>query len=381
MSWKFADRALVVSILVGPVVLDCGGGAPATTAGHGGSEAGGRAGSEATGGRPVAAGNGGSATGGAAGTAATAGGSGSAGRPTAGGGGASSGGMGGAANAGSGGGSGAAGGTPSDAGAGGTPGGGGACEGITGLIVCDDFEKGSPGALIDKPWIEKNYCLCHRFRPTYSTAQSYSGKTSVQVAGPNGTPGSVAGGNQVQGSFLYWFDKPQEKFYARMMMWLDKKISNHWTYAEAQTFADDFPDHYARASQNTSSTFDLRMGQQVQRDRNGLDIYQECNWSTGGGSSEKQREDHDPNSDFPLKKWVCVEMAFDRQMKLGELWIDGVKNEKVSQPFTETNVFPFGFKWMVFGMETYDPNDDASMFIDDVAIATSRIGCPKVAGK
>jgi hypothetical protein len=301
--------------------------ADASSPSGGAGGASGRGGADQPAGRGGGAGGGGRA--GSGGTATASGGAGSAGSSSAG---ASTGGGGAAA-----------------AGTSGLDAAGPRDDGIAGLVACDDFEGGAVGAIVGKPWQEKNYCQCHKYHPVITDKLAFSGTKSVST-------------NQ-DAAFRLYLAPHLDDVYVRMMLWIDKLPDDHWTWTEAETYTDPPGDPLG---QGYSDDYSLRFGQQGTR-------WLVNNWAVGNG--EVLAADENRAHALPVGRWVCVEMHFDRTRVWGELWLDGARMDLVSQPWTKEHAPPFPWKAIVFGQENYHPSDSI-MYLDDVAVATSRIGCP-----
>jgi hypothetical protein len=88
---------------------------------------------------------------------------------------------------------------------------------------------------------------------------------------------------------------------------------------------------------------------------------------------------------MPVGRWACAEWRFDGATSEMQLWIDGseVEGLHVSGSGTRCRTLPADAPWVppVFsridmGWESYQPDVERSIWVDDFVLGTDRIGCP-----
>jgi len=83
--------------------------------------------------------------------------------------------------------------------------------------------------------------------------------------------------------------------------------------------------------------------------------------------------------------WTCIEWQFDGPDDTLHLWIGGVAATDLTVAHTGMGCIsqPAGYEWtsptflqLDIGLESYQADGPRTMWIDDAAFATSRVGCP-----
>lgn len=284
--------------------------------------------------------------GGAAGQAGTASSAGTSGTGT---GGASGGGAGGSTTGGGGG--------TSTGGSGGTSAGGSGNGACNGALFCDDFESytDTPGA----PWtIKKNA----QGNVLIDGAQHSSGTKAVKF--------TTTGAMDYQQAYIMLdkiFPVAQNAFYGRMMIYTTKAANDgvHWTMIQGE----------GPAAMNIARA-DVRYGGQHQQ---GL----MANYDSSGPKSDCWQHSQ---TKMPEGKWACMEWYFDGATNTQKFWLDtkaiddltvvGQGDGCISQETGGKWLFPT-FQHLYLGWESYQKDDAREVWIDDVAISTTQVGCPK----
>ncbi len=87
----------------------------------------------------------------------------------------------------------------------------------------------------------------------------------------------------------------------------------------------------------------------------------------------------------PVGRWACVEWRFDGAANGMRLWLDGQELADLAVNGTgqgcvkQSASFPWTaptFERIDVGWESYQADDARTIWIDDLAIGTERIGCP-----
>lgn len=267
---------------------------------------------------------------------------------------------------GSGGGSGATGGVTAGGGGfgGEAPGGkGGGSEGTaidpcTGTLLCEDFESydGQP----EGPW-------------TVSTNNgSVAMDTTRHASGEQAVKFSTNGQNSYQRAYIGVeapFPIAGNAFYGRMMVYTEAAGNDgvHWTIVQGEGPV---------SAQGITTAMVRYGGQHVQRLM--------ANYYSEGTTSDCWQHSQ---TKMPEGAWACVEWYFDGATNTQKFWLDGEplddltvigSGEGCSPDATgATWYFPQPFERLYVGWESYQNDDPREVWIDDVAVSESRIGCPE----
>jgi hypothetical protein len=95
-----------------------------------------------------------------------------------------------------------------------------------------------------------------------------------------------------------------------------------------------------------------------------------------------------PEVDLPVQRWVCMEWRFDTGKNEMHLWLDGEPVDKLTvtgrgdvclgHALDDNWVLP-AYEAMRIGWQNFQSAPAVDMWIDDVAFATERVGCPAAA--
>ena len=108
-----------------------------------------------------------------------------------------------------------------------------------------------------------------------------------------------------------------------------------------------------------------------------------ANYDSGGLKSDCWQHSQ---TKMPEAKWVCMEWYFDGPNNTQKFWLDGTAITDltvtgqgqgcISHETGDKWVFPT-FSRLYLGFESYQQDDPREVWIDDVAIGATQIGCPK----
>jgi hypothetical protein len=226
-------------------------------------------------------------------------------------------------------------------------------------VLCDDFEDDTSGMAPGTPWtVDVNGGAVQ-----ISDERAFSGEKSVLVSNTEGAFKrayfSVAGEPV--------FPAAATQMYGRMMMWLEATPvgSVHWTFiqAEGPSQDDGFDIYYRYGGQHDGKLM--------------------ANFETNGVASDCW--DHSQTV-MPTQVWACLEWRFDTANDELQFWLDG--NEVadihvvgsgegcVSNGLDGAWPAPRQFEVLRLGWEKYQQSGELRAWIDDVAVATERVGCP-----
>jgi hypothetical protein len=235
---------------------------------------------------------------------------------------------------------------------------GGANGSCAGALFCDDFESytGTPGA----PWTVKKNA---QGAVVIDGAQHKSGSKAVKF--------TTTGADSYQQAFIDLtkpFPVANNAFYGRMMIYTTKAANDgvHWTMIQGE----------GPATSQGISRADVRYGGQHQQ---GL----MANYDSAGKASDCWQHSQ---TKMPEGKWACMEWYFEGATNTQKFWLDGKAIDDltvagqgqgcVSQGTEGKWLFP-SFEHLDLGWESYQTDDAREVWIDDVAIGTTQIGCPK----
>ena len=228
----------------------------------------------------------------------------------------------------------------------------------TGALICEDFEAytGTPG----DPWkITKNSAG----NVTIDSAQHKSGSKAVKF--------TTTGAMDYQQAYISLekiFPVANNAFYGRMMIYATKAANDgvHWTMIEGE----------GPATTQGITNAQVRYGGQHMQ---GL----MANYDSTGKTSDCWQHSA---TKMPEAKWACMEWYFDGATNTQKFWLDGqaiadltVVEEGdgcVSQGTGGKWFYP-SFTRLNLGWGSYQKDDPREVWIDDVAVGTTKIGCPQ----
>lgn len=275
------------------------------------------------------------------------------------------------------------GGTPSDAGTsnGGASAGtggsaGGPQGGCNGALFCDDFEAHETGKPPGMMWTQR----VKDGAVSVDETQGYSGTKSVKF-----TTQATSG---VKTAFIQFnsdsvFPVMGNAFFGRMMVRLESAPTEsvHWTILQATgpVPGQDYRAQYRYGGQHPVTDGAMFVGSQLMANYETPDSY-------GGKGPSTDCWHHANGTVLPTGKWVCIEWEFNGPMNQMRFWMDGTAIEDLTVTGTGQGCVSQGdgyvwtaptFSELEVGWEAYQPDEARTLFIDDVAIGTTRIGCPQ----
>jgi hypothetical protein len=277
----------------------------------------------------------------------------------------------GASGAGGGGGSGAsgagAGGASGDAGAAG--GSGDAC---ATALFCDDFEGGTTGST-PEGWTLPS--MSGGATLGLDGEHFVSGAQSVKVTVPSGDGGAMMA---LTGAPV--FPLSGNAFYGRMMVFWETapETAVHWTIVEGRGLVPSQTYHaaYRLGGQHPVTDNGAFVGSQVMLNYETPDSY-------GGNGPSSDCWRHANRHVLPTGVWSCVEWHFDGPSNGMTFWIDGEEVVSVTETgdgcVAQSATYPWtapDFDELRVGYEAYQADGARTFYIDDVALASGRIGCP-----
>lgn len=232
----------------------------------------------------------------------------------------------------------------------------------------DDFEAHTAGQLPGAPWKEETYQTGAVI--VIDGQHAFSGRQAMHVLTP-------AGADYRRGYVAIHLGGPlpqlQAGFFGRAMVWLDSEPGAqdvHWTLLQGEGRSAD--DRY-------NSIYRLGLER-----RGGTQLM--ANFET----TPPLRTDCRQQSTrvLPVRRWACVEFAFDVPTNELQFWIDGKTVTRVvgrAKAADACRGDDLGGQWLAppridslyLGFERYGNTPiDQNLWIDDVALARQRLGCP-----
>jgi len=269
--------------------------------------------------------------------------------------------------------SGTGGGSSGSAGAAGTSGG----DACANAIFCDDFDDPALNAPPATPW----------------TVQRGGGGTAVidgthHMSGAQAVKFVVPG--QSDSAFIALRNAPVfpvagNTFYGRVMLWLTAAptASVHWTLIEGSGLV---PGQTYHSAYRLGGQQPVTGGNQLMANYETPDSYN----NNGPGSDCWH---HANRVVVPVARWSCFEWQYDGPNNALTLWVDGAEvlsvrgmgntangDGCVNQPATFPWTAPT-FDTLRVGWDSYQADGERTLWLDDVAIATGRVGCPSGMGQ
>jgi hypothetical protein len=254
--------------------------------------------------------------------------------------------------------------------AGAAAGAGGATPGPCGALVCDDFEAYPAGQVPDKTvWTSQTMSGA---AISIDDTKARAGKKSVKivVAGGDGGVGMI--GRSDRSIF-----PAKDQVYARMMVWLQNAPSGsgHWVWMQTRGPLATETNNAANFGVYGTGAHPAQLQSTFIAQSNDNPLAADC-WDYSSRA-------------VPTGKWTCVEWHLDAAKNAQEVWYDGQAVPELtftSEPGGSHGCLGnvTGGKWpiqqliaMNFGWTHYHQLSGTTLWIDDVAIDTKRIGCPK----
>jgi hypothetical protein len=246
-------------------------------------------------------------------------------------------------------------------------------------IYCDDFEGYPAGQAPGGSWTPRPSAGA---TASVDETQFRSGSKSVKLTTPAGDATKTAF-IQLAGSAV--FPVNGNAFYGRMMFRLDTSPAAtnppvHWTFIQGGGLlaGQSHRAVYRYGGQHPVMQGSTFVGNQLMANYETPDSY-----SGNGPSSDCWK--HSSQVVVPAGTWACAEWQFDGPGNTMRFWLDGAAVDSltvagvgqgcVHQPASYPWTAPT-FDRLDLGWESYQPDDARTLWIDDVAISTTRIGCP-----
>jgi hypothetical protein len=241
------------------------------------------------------------------------------------------------------------------------------------LLFSDDFETHAAGQIPGAPWKEETYKSGAVI--VVDAQHAFSGTQAMHVLTPRGA-------KYRRGFVAIHLGNPlpalQSGMFGRAMVWLDERpigVSKtggdvHWTLLQGEGRSAD--DRYNAI---------YRLG--VER-KQGLQLMANYETTPPVSTDCKQQS----KRQLPVRRWDCGEWHMEAASHEMEFWLDGKPLTHVTARAAASDACrgnDLGGEWrappkfdsLYMGFERYAHSvNDQNLWIDDVALAKTRIGCP-----
>jgi hypothetical protein len=108
--------------------------------------------------------------------------------------------------------------------------------------------------------------------------------------------------------------------------------------------------------------------------------------SYGGTGPSSDCWHHSNAKTVPVGTWACAEWKFDGENDEMRFWLDGVALDDLTVSGTGQGCVSQGadYRWTAplfdridLGWESYQTDTERTLYIDDVVISTTQVGCPE----
>ena len=247
-------------------------------------------------------------------------------------------------------------------------------------LFCDDFESFEAGKLPSGAWspFQLNGTVRVDDSRAYRSALSVKATTlatseayKVAVIGLIGAPVVPV---------------PDEAFYGRMMFYLESAPSTlvHWTFIAASGVV---PGRAYSAEYRYGGELLVEGGEAggslLKAGYDTTDFYQ-----TPPVGPHTDCHKDGASAVLPVGRWACAEWFFDGPNAQMRFWLDGAELAEIGVDGTGAgcDAQDAGYTWVApafsnisVGWKSYQVDDERSIWIDDVVIGSSKVGCPSPA--
>ena len=248
-------------------------------------------------------------------------------------------------------------------------------------LFCDDFEGVAAGAPPGGAWTASQNNGTVSVDTTRAFRGTQSVKASTLATAETNATYKVALLGLTQAPVV---PVPNGAFYGRMMFYLESAPSTdvHWTIVDAtgtvpgQTYSAS----YRYGGQHPVLDGTTFVGNQLMANYDTTDFY-----GTPSRGPQTDCYKHAQAKVVPVGQWTCAEWFFDgpnAQMRfwlngeaLPDLSIDRTGDGCVAQDASYTWEAPT-FSRLDVGWESYQADEARSIWIDDVVISSTMVGCP-----
>jgi len=248
-------------------------------------------------------------------------------------------------------------------------------------LFCDDFEGFAPAAAPSGAWtVDQNNATV-----VVATDKFFRGAQAAKAS----TVASVAGAPTYKSAFLGLTGAPvvpvpNQRVYGRMMFFLDSAPTTnvHWSFVDVTGLVpgQTYPAAYRYGGQLPVDSGGTFVGSQFMANYDTTAFY-----ATPSNGPRTDCYKHADMQVVPVGKWSCAEWLFDGQNNEMRFWLDGTEITGlhiegtgagcVGQDPSYTWVAPT-FSRLDVGWQSYQADDARTIWIDDVVLSETMVGCP-----
>lgn len=248
-------------------------------------------------------------------------------------------------------------------------------------LFCDDFEAFTAGVAPSGAWTPNQV----NGSVTVDGTRAFRGTLSVKAT----TLATSATLQTYKSAFIGLtrapvVPVPGEAYYGRMMFYLDSAPSTsvHWTFIDTTGLVpgQTYSSTYRYGGQLPVQQGGMVVGNQLMANYDTTDFYR-----MPPVGPQTDCWNHADSKVVPVGRWACAEWFFDGPNAKMSFWLDGTELTDigidgtgegcVAQPADYTWTAPT-FSRIDVGWESYQTDDERSIWIDDVVISSAKVGCP-----
>ena len=247
-------------------------------------------------------------------------------------------------------------------------------------LFCDDFESYTAGNAPGAPWTRQ---VSSGSTAAVDTAQARSGTKSVKFVAASGSGSKTAYIRLASTAMKTIFPVTPNVVYGRMMFRLEAAPTGdvHWTFLEGygQVPGQSYHALYRYGGQHPVMTGSTFVGSQFMANYETPDSY-----SGTGPSTDCWK--HASKVVIPAGKWSCAEWQFDGPNNTMHFWLDGAAVDSLTVTGTGEGCGgqSASYVWTAptfdrfdLGWESYQQDTARTIWIDDVVVSKTKIGCPQ----
>lgn len=240
----------------------------------------------------------------------------------------------------------------------------------TTALFCETFESFTVGSAPGGDWEQRT----NRGAVSVVGDQKHGGAKSVRF--------TTEASEDSKTAFIHLasddvFPAPGNVYFGRMMFRLESAPEKavHWTFIQSSGLV---PGESYHAMYRYGGQHPVSGGNQLMANYETPDSY-------GGNGPSSDCWFHADGVVVPTARWACAEWQFDGPNNTMRFWLDGEPVDSLTMTGTgegcvhQDASYPWlapSFENLDLGWESYQPDDARTLYIDDVILDSTRIGCP-----
>jgi hypothetical protein len=247
---------------------------------------------------------------------------------------------------------------------------------------CDDFEAAAANAAPGAPWVVTQTNGSVLIDETRAFRGSHAIKASTLATAMTGMTYKRA---LIGLSGAPVIPLPEQRVYGRMMFYLESAPATnvHWTIIDGfgTVPGQDYTATYRYGGQLPVMDGGVFKGSQLMANYDTTDYY-----ATPSKGPQTDCYKHAEQKVVPVAKWSCAEWFFDGTNDQMRFWLDGAEVTEIEIDHTGSGCGgqPASYEWTApaftrldVGWESYQTDEARTIWIDDVVISQSQVGCPE----